>query len=431
MKRFITFSVIIMALVLGVVGIIKNGQGDISLDISDALSVIAAHNEMAKSGLVNERIVFSADDFEKSLNISALTKITVTAVPSSSDGCLCLGDIIVNEGQTISRSNLDLLNYRAASSNVRQAEFKFKVDESEYEMTCNLFFLTRENSAPTLASENERMFSVSTHQSVMAYGRIRAYDPDGDPLRYEIVSYAKNGVIDLDPETGEYTYSPIGTYFGEDSFEYVAVDKYGNYSSSKRVSLNVEKLKTDIVYSDMNGHKAHHAALTMTERGIMDGTKIGDTIYFMPDKSVSRVDFTVMLMHAIGMDECEAVSNTDFDDDDEIPQSMKGYVRAACERGIITGEIGENGEYLFSPNRAITRAEAALMISKLVNASVPTVKPMFSDRGDIPAWAHDAVYSLNALGLLESENGAISANSEITRASVAQMLCALIDMIEE
>lgn len=430
MKRFITFSVMIMALVLGAVGIIKDQNNDVSLDISDALSVIAHQNDMAKSALVNEKIIFSADDFEKSLNMSTLTSITITSVPSVADGCLCLGDIIVNAGQTISRSNLDLLNYRAASNAVREASFKFKVDGSEYEMTCNLFFLTRENSAPTLDSEDERTLSVSTHQSVMAYGRIRAYDPDGDSIRYEIVSYAKNGVIDLDPQTGEYTYSPLGSYFGEDSFEYVAVDKYGNYSSSKKVSLNVERLKTDVVYGDMDGNKAHHAALVMTERGIMDGTQIGDITYFMPDKSVSRIDFLVMLMNTIGMGKCEAVLDTGFDDDAEIPQSMKGYVRAARDKGLITGEVTDNGEYLFYPNRPITRAEAALIVSKLVDASVPTVKPMFSDRSDIPVWAHDAVYALNDLGLLESDNGAIYANSEITRAAVAQMLCTLIDIIE-
>lgn len=430
MKRFITFSVIVMAIVLGVIGAFQKQNTEISVDISDALSVIARKNSMAKSGIVSNKVVFSADDFEKSLNVASISSITVTSLPSSEDGCLCVGDVLVNVGQTISRQNLDLLNYRGAEGGSRQASFRFKVDSSEYEMVCDVFLLTRENSAPTLASENERLFSVSTHQSVSVYGRIGAYDPDGDPVRYEIVTYARNGVIELDQTTGEYCYTPLGSYFGDDSFEYVAMDRYGNYSSAKKVSLSVQKRVTDTVYGDMDGHAAHHAALTMTEKGIMNGVHIGDTTYFMPSRSVSRIDFLAMLMNTIGEAPAENVFDTGFDDDAEIPQSMKGYVYRARDMGLINGEVGASGEYMLYPNRAITRAEAALIVSKLVDASVPTVKPIFSDRNDIPSWAHDAIYSMNDLGLLDSTGGAISAKADMTRAATAQMLCALLDIIE-
>ena len=77
---------------------------------------------------------------------------------------------------------------------------------------------------------------------------------------------------------------------------------------------------------------------------------------------------------------------------------------------------------MFEPNREITRAEAALIVSNLIEAEVPTVKPIFPDRNDIPTWAHDAIYVLNDLGILCSVDGSISPNSSITRAQVASML---------
>ncbi len=430
MKRFITFSVMAMALLFAVVGVVREQNTDATLDVSNGLYVLASQSEMGKSALVNNKMVFSADDFKKSLNTSEITSITVTELPPVSEGCLCVGDVVVNAGQTISASNLDLLNYRAADSANTQSSFKFKVNGGEYEITCKLYFLTRENSAPTLNREEEKIFSVSTHQTVTVYGKVSAYDPDGDEMRYEISSYAKNGIVDIDPCTGEYSYTPIGSYFGEDYFEYVAIDEYGNYSGSRRVNLTVEKLNAQAVYCDMDEHPAHHAALTMAEKGIMNGTAIGSNTYFMPDKSVSRLDFLVMTMHAIGVNETESVFDTGFDDDEQIPSSMKGYVRQAREMGIITGSVNADGEYLFEPNRAITRAEAALMVSKIVEAPVPTVKPMFSDRNEIPAWAHDAIYSLNSLGILSSENGSIAPTSDITRAQVAEMLYALMYHIE-
>lgn len=422
MKRFITFSLIAMALAFSVIGIAREQSSDATLDVSSGLKVIAMNNDMAKSAMVNNKIVFSSDDFERYLNLAEVTSITVTNVPDLTDGCLCLGDITVNAGQTISKANLDLLNYRAVNADVRQSSFKFKVNGGEYEMTCNLYFLTRENSSPTLSMEDERTLSVSTHQTISVFGKVNGYDADGDELRYEVVTYAKNGVLDFDGKTGEYIYTPQGLYFGEDSFEYVAVDKYGNYSTSQKVKLTVEKLKTDVVFCDMDGNQGHHAAITMLEKGIMSGENIGNNTYFMPDKAVSRVDFVVMLMNSIGQNDIENVFDTGFDDDGEIPTSMKGYVKKARDMGFISGAVNSDGEYLFEPNREITRAEAALIVSKLINVEVPTVKPIFPDRNDIPAWAHDAIYILNDLGILNSVSGSIAPNSSITRAQMASML---------
>ena len=422
MKRFITFSLIVMALAFSVIGIVREQSSDATLDVSSGLKIIAMNNDMAKSAMVNNKIVFSSDDFERYLNLAEVTSITVTNVPDLTDGCLCLGDITVNAGQTISKANLDLLNYRAVNADVRQSSFKFKVNGGEYEMTCNLYFLTRENSSPTLSMEDERTLSVSTHQTISVFGKVNAYDADGDELRYEVVTYAKNGVLDFDGKTGEYIYTPQGLYFGEDSFEYVAVDKYGNYSTSQKVKLTVEKLKTDVVFCDMDGNQGHHAAITMLEKGIMSGENIGNNTYFMPDKAVSRVDFVVMLMNSIGQNDIENVFDTGFDDDGEIPTSMKGYVKKARDMGFISGTVNSDGEYLFEPNREITRAEAALIVSKLINVEVPTVKPIFPDRNDIPAWAHDAIYILNDLGILNSISGSIAPNSSITRAQMASML---------
>ena len=430
MKRFITFSFIAMALVFTVIGVVREQKNDATLDVSNALSVIAKQNDMAKFAVVNNKIVFSADDLDRYLNTTELSSITITSVPELVDGCLCVGDVTVNAGQTISRENLSLLNYKANNESVTQSCFKFKVNGSSYEMTCNLYFLTRENAAPTLALEDERTLAVSTHQTIAVYGKISGYDADGDELRYEVVSYAKNGVLDFDGKSGEYTYTPQGLYFGEDSFEYVAVDKYGNYSSSRKVSFTVEKLKGDVIFCDMQGHRDHHAAMTLVEDGIMSGVSIGNNTYFMPEKAVSRVDFVAMLMNAIGYGDIQTVLDTGFDDDGDIPASMKGYVKKARDLGLISGSVNANGDYLFEPNREITRAEAALIVSKLVDAEVPTVKPIFPDRNDIPTWAQDAIYVLNNLGILNSVGGSISPNSSITRAQVANMLYSLMKYID-
>lgn len=429
MKRFITLCVILMGVALTVAGIVKMQSSDATHDISSGLSVLANQSGMAKSAMVNEKMVFSEEDFKKSLNLSEIGYITLTSVPSIADGCLCIGDTVLSAGQSISGNDLDLLNFRAADGGLSESEFCFKVNGCEYEMTCNMYFRTRENTAPVILDSDERLFSVSTHQSTMIYGRVRAHDRDGDDIRYEIVTYARCGVIELDPLTGEYTYTPMGNFYGEDSFEYVAVDKYGEYSASRKVSVTVERRETDVYFADMQGNRAHHAALTMMENGIMDGETVGGSTYFMPDKSVSRVDFIFAVMNSLGMCEVEHVFDTGFDDDSQIPEQMKGFVKKARDMGIMDGNVTESGEYLFEPNREITRAEAAVILNNIVKGSAPIVKPTFTDRDEIPAFASDAIYTLNHLGMLPDERGEISPNKSLTRGALAEMLYVLRDLI--
>ena len=127
MKRFITFSVIVMALIFTVVGVVREQSKDATLDVSSGLSVIAGKCEMAKYALKGQKIIFSADDFAKNLNINEISSITLTTIPAVTEGCLCVGDVVVNAGQSISGSNLDLLNFRAANDATRETVFKFKV----------------------------------------------------------------------------------------------------------------------------------------------------------------------------------------------------------------------------------------------------------------------------------------------------------------
>ena len=430
MKKIAFLSVILIGIiVLAVCFAGASGVNEASSDVSGALCVIAPQSKMVKSGMVGNTVLFSADDFEKNLNTSNLVSITVTSTPAVTEGTLCLGNTVVTAGQTISRSNLDLLNYESASKEIKTGSFTFKVNSSEYEMTCAILLTDRKNSAPTISMEDEGSLSVSTHQMTMIYGKIGAYDADGDEMRFEVVSYPQNGILDIDLQSGDYTYTPSGSYFGQDSFRYVAIDEYGNYSASQTVALVVQKRKTDVVFADMDSHPAHHAALTMTEKNIMSGTSIGEVVYFMPDKSISRIDFLVMTMNAIGISDVGAVSDTGFDDDAQIPTAMKGYVRRARELGLISGSINADGQLCFEPNRPITRAEAALIVNGIVGGKVPVVKPVFADKSDIPTWASDALYSLNYLGILPAENGNISPYAELTRAQTAHMLCALMDTL--
>jgi hypothetical protein len=157
---------------------------------------------------------------------------------------------------------------------------------------------------------------------------------------------------------------------------------------------------------------------------------MGDKCYFYPDRAVSRAEFLVMAMNAVGISQLPADTETVFADDRDIADSMKGYVAAAYELGYISGTL-ENGILRFLPNDEITRAEAAVMLSNLVGLCEVSVIPTFSDGSDIPVWARESIYSLNAAGIMVESDGCISPTDKLTRADTAEMLFGAMQYIEK
>lgn len=397
--------------------------------VSPGICVIAEKSSMAMAALRGNSITFEADDFARALNVSKIEKITVTQAPPTTDGELRVGTTVLNAGQSVSDSNISLLSY-TATKDISTSSFKFRVNDAPYEMTCKLYLLDKINYSPTLSVAPKTSLNVSTHRNITLHGSLPCYDPDGDETIIEIVSYPKSGILILtDAKTGEYTFTPGENYSGKDSFVYVARDIYGNYSASQKVELTVTKPRTSVVYADMENDPAHNAALTMTEEGIMSGTQIGSATYFYPDRTVSRGEFLVMAMNALGITDVGNASTTVFADDASIPSHMKNYVSAAYELGYIKG-LYSDGKLCFEPNRAITRAEAAVMIGNMINASTPTIAPWFDDSDSVPVWASASLSSLAAMGIMNTDKGNIQALSSVTRADAAEMLVNLMNSVE-
>ncbi len=393
-----------------------------TLPVSHGIYVLAEENSMAMAGVRGNKISFDADDFARSLNLSSVTSITVTEVPPITDGELLVGSTVVNSGQTISAASISLMSYNAKNENASATYFRFKVGESAYDIKCNLYMLEKPNYAPTLSGASEMYLNVSTHKNITLYGSLPAYDPDGDEITIEIVSYPEKGLIVMqDKSDGSYTYTPNEGYTGKDSFTYVARDRYGNYSASKTVNLTVNKRSSSVAYTDMNNSPYYSAALDVTKEGIMSGTDVGSDTYFYPDKTVSRADFLVMAMKALGIEEVANSGKTVFADDADISDYARGYISAAYELGYIKGTYVDS-ELCFLPDNAITRAEAAVIVCNMIDASTPVIKPTFADYSDIPTFAESAVCSLNYMGILRANDGNISARAELSRGEAAYIL---------
>ena len=406
---------------------IKN-EVAVSSEVSLGLEVLAQDNRMAKAGIRGKELKLGRDDFSRFLNLSSVSDITFSSVPSESEGKLLVGNTVIRSGQTVSGSNISLITFVPTDDKVTKAQFCFSANGSSYDIECVLYLLDSVNYAPTVSVASAVSLSVNTYENVTHYGKLSAYDPDGDSYVFEIVEYPKNGLIMISDKTlGEYLYIPDESYVGKDSFSYVAADKYGNYSPAAEVSVEVSRVAMSSTFDDMKGSDAHSSAIRMTEEGIMSGTQIGDGYYFQPDRAVSRSEFVVLAMQTLGIKEVNSLRTSGFFDDADIPGAMKGYISAAHELGYINGSYVD-GKLCFLPNESITRAEAAVIVGRMIDAATPVVTPSFADKEEIPAFAESSVYSLCSLGILDTYGGEVRAMEVMSRSDTAKMLSAMMEL---
>ena len=424
LKKGVRYIAMCLALILFVAPALFScgGGEDKSHALSSALATLAEENSMAKATLLGGSISFDRNDFARATNLSKIDSITITKLPPISDGELRVASSVLTAPQTLSASSVDLLSFEP-SNTVRVSEFYFTVNDSTTELCCKLYTLEEKNYSPTLSTVSKNALEVSTFENVTLFGTLPCYDPDGDRTYIEIVSYPEHGLLVLENrETGAYRYIPDEDFDGEDAFTYVARDFYGNYSPSATVQLSVDEKPISVSYIDLVDTRYHGAAIAMTDKGVMSGTQIGTSSYFYPEREVSRAEFTVMAMNAAGITKLnDSGMKTVFADDADINDSFKPYVCAAYELGYIKG-VERDGKLYFEPDRAMTRAEAACLLANMLDAAAPTVTPLFSDGGEIPAWAQSSVYAMNVMGVMNSTDNKILSTSAVTRGDAAEIL---------
>ena len=109
-------------------------------------------------------------------------------------------------------------------------------------------------------------------------------------------------------------------------------------------------------------------------------------------------------------------------------QWYSAAVSWAAENGIVSGF----GDGTFRPNAAITRAQAAVLLfvyAAFTGADVTARADLsgYSDAGQIPSWAMDAMQWANARGLMVGRDSShLAPNGGATRAEMATILSAYI-----
>ena len=390
------------------------------LKLSPALDIISETKCMTKTGLLFSDVRFKADDFTAVLGIEP-SSVTFTSLPPTSCGALYLASRPVSVNQTISRANLDLLRF-IPSGDVRETSFRFTTDRS-YTVACFIKLTGSVNRAPVTGSSDALtpVSVISTQKDVTCYGTLTGSDPDGDRLTFEITKYPDRGLLTLtDASTGEFVYTPYEGETGADSFGYRVFDEFGNYSDEAKVTVRTSKRTTGIELSDMAGHWGQNAALAAVGLRAMTVVDRDGEYLFEPEKTMSREDFLVTVMKSLGAGELSPVK-TAFADDRAVSDEASGYVAAAYRIGLISGE-DRDGSSVFRPDEPITRAEAAVILNRIIGDKRSASLPATEDAKTVPAWAEADFAVMLASGVMSKTDGMIDPTGGVTRADAAQMV---------
>lgn len=386
--------------------------------LSPALECLAEEATLLKSGVMGDAVLFCAADFRQALGTSTLDRITVLSLPAPQAGALTLGDSAVRPGQTVPVDHISRLRFTPASAEVRETSFLFTAGEAAggATLTCRVRFTEEKNEAPTSHSTES---AVTVLAGIASFGTLRARDPEGDELLFSVITPPQNGSVTLvDAKTGEYRYEPRAGFLGEDTFRFVARDAWGNWSRPATVTVSVKTAPTSYVFADMTDRREHGDALLLSSLYLMQGEIAGDSFFFHPEGEVSRADFTVMAMKAAGVRPIAGLSESCFDDNGDISPALRPYVATAQRYGIVHGAFAD-GRLTFDPQRPVTVAEAAVILSRLLDTEEPDTLPTVATEGTVPAWARGAVGALYEMGIYPE--GA-DASAPLTRAVAAGML---------
>ncbi|MBQ6702179.1 MAG: S-layer homology domain-containing protein [Clostridia bacterium] len=424
--KYLKLASIFMFFVLIFASFAITSSADSSAPLSPALAVIAQDMQMKKCGLSNTPLHLTKSDFEAFFAVDELKAITVSALPSAYEGTLYLGSAPVIANQRIYRNDLNKLRFEPASSEVQTASFRFYGNglSIESSVKCSLYLLDEINTAPVITQDVINSEKVTTQKNIMVYSVLSATDNEDDALSFEVFTAPTHGTVKFtDKENGVFSYTPAFDYVGNDSFEFVVRDIYGNCSEKAKVSIKIEKNTSNAFYSDMIGHPEHLDAVKAANYKIISGKLSDGEMCFYPDQMPTKAEFVRMALKAAGIKKELVSVDTGFTDDSDIPTDLKGYVAYATKAGYISGTKTDKGVF-FYPNSTFTRAEAAVLLNNILNAECASKTITFNDSEDIPSWATEDVQTLAELKIIESLGGNnYYPNEYITNAQAAKILC--------
>ena len=254
--------------------------------------------------------------------------------------------------------------------------------------------------------------ALETYKNLSNEGKLKASDPEGEPLTYSLLRSPKRGQVQLRAD-GTFIYTPKKNKVGVDSFTYTATDPAGNVSREATVTVQILKPTDSQQYTDTAGRDCRFEAEWMRNTGLFVGETVGGKSCFQPERKVSRGEFLAMVVKLLDVPMEEGkTANVPAD----TPQWLRPYLAAALRAGLTAGTPQEDLE------APITGAEAAVLLQNALDLSVDETALETINTDETPEWARVSLAVMAQNGLT------MEAETALTRAQVAEILYRVNDL---
>ncbi|WP_042169385.1 S-layer homology domain-containing protein [Paenibacillus gorillae] len=177
-------------------------------------------------------------------------------------------------------------------------------------------------------------------------------------------------------------------------------------------------------FVDLNGYWAKADVEHLASKLLVNGVAADR---FGPMGSITRAEFTALLIRGLGLSVKESEGGARFAD---VPASA--WYASAVEAAVASGLVSGIDDDSFAPNDPITREQMAVVIDRALtftgHGSIGDGQEggglaAFTDRDSISSWAKGAVVRVSEAGIMKGfEDGRFAPTEYATRAQAAVML---------
>ena len=147
-------------------------------------------------------------------------------------------------------------------------------------------------------------------------------------------------------------------------------------------------------------------------------------MYFLPEREVSRGEFTVMAMKSARLSPSADTSVlSDISDACDIDSDSAGYIARALSDGYLRAETTEDGRKKLRCGDIVTKSEASEILSRICGYEcVSKDVAVFADLGIIDAHSLRFMSAMYEYGVIDIDAADLAPNERLTREECARML---------
>lgn len=200
----------------------------------------------------------------------------------------------------------------------------------------------------------------------------------------------------------------------------------GNTNAQERTTNKTYVFRFDDISQDYWAAPYIHI---VSRLGIINGVYSGTGYIYIPYVHMTRQEFFKIILETMGIPTNVEVDLEIFEDYQDVASWSLPYIKTAYYYGYLTGNIDDEGKLYIKPTDPISRAEAAVIMSRAFGLSQsPDME--YADSDTVPFWAYDAMSYFSHMKVLNGyPDNTIAPNENLYRSEAAAIICRLYSYV--